>query len=105
MNLKTIIATIGIGLVLGLAIGFPAARLLEPVKTVTKTKVATVQNKIENNMTLNQLPAFFGQAAAIVQQPTTANGGIRCYGWAGPDASKQITNPGDWHIILCAKVQ
>jgi hypothetical protein len=107
METKKLLIVVAIGLVIGLVIGYPLARLTQPVKTTTVTKQVKVIQKLENGITANQLAAMLGTAIGVSQRPTAANNYIECIDFRGP-AADEMTNtlkPGDWLVKACLKVQ
>src|SRR4051812_440438 len=104
MTFKTTIALLAVGLVLGLVIGYPLARLQQPVKTVTKTKVLTQVSKVGSGLTLEELAKRLGPPDGEVQSASADNNYVECIGWSGP-SKHAITSPNDWQLALCAKVK
>jgi hypothetical protein len=94
MNLKNTAALIGVGLVLGLGIGVPSAKVFQGVKTVTKP----VPTKITNGIPTQQMMKSFGPPAQVLtssQQVTLPAG---CALFAGKaDAS----GAPKWLVVAC----
>lgn len=107
MGTKKLIALVGIGLAIGLAIGFPLARLSQPVKTAVVTKTVKVQTMVENGIALTALLKGFGSSLGVSQQPLSSNNYVQCIVYRGPspDVNTHALKTGDWVVYVCAKVK
>ena len=101
MNLRSLIAFIAIGLVLGATIAYPLARVSQPTKIVTKTVTKTDTKLINPDLTALQTAQRLGPGYQVTVQPSAANNYTLCLDYAHGRGNTR----GDWHLRFCAKVR
>lgn len=106
MDTKKLYFMLAIGVIAGLAIGFPLSRLAQPVKTKTVTKsVVSNSSQIATGMTLTEVLSRLGAPHGATQKGSPANNWVSCLDYRGPGNLQKFANKGDWQIVICAKVK